>query len=114
MVNKHRGSRFDDFLREEGILEKCTETAKKRLTKNRPKIPNANFRKVLKKLTEVVMARKELAVKKRLDAIPPEIMKIAMKEFERRGKISIRFLTNTLRRTQSEACDIIAKLFFAT
>ena len=29
--NKHRGSRFDDFLAEEGILEDCTAVAVKRV-----------------------------------------------------------------------------------
>jgi len=29
--NKHRGSRFEDFLEEEGILEECTAVAVKRV-----------------------------------------------------------------------------------
>jgi len=29
--NRHRGSSFDDFLKEEGIYERCTATALKRL-----------------------------------------------------------------------------------
>ena len=31
IVNKHRGSSFDDFLKEEGIFEKCNTEAVKRV-----------------------------------------------------------------------------------
>ncbi len=31
MTNKHIGSSFDDFLEEEGLLEKCTEASIKRV-----------------------------------------------------------------------------------
>jgi hypothetical protein len=30
-TNKHLGGSFNDFLKEEGILEECTETAIKRV-----------------------------------------------------------------------------------
>ncbi len=31
MKNKHRGSNFEDFLKEEGIFEECHEEAVKRV-----------------------------------------------------------------------------------
>jgi antitoxin HicB len=31
MANKHRGSSFDDFLKEDGILEECNTAAVKRV-----------------------------------------------------------------------------------
>jgi hypothetical protein len=31
MVNKHRGSNFDDFLKEDGIFEECNTEAVKRV-----------------------------------------------------------------------------------
>lgn len=35
MKNKHIGSSFDDFLREEGILEEVKDKAKKKLSRQR-------------------------------------------------------------------------------
>jgi antitoxin HicB len=53
MKNKHRGSSFDDFLKEEGIFEECTAEAIKRVL-------SFQLEKELKKqkLTKTQLAKK--------------------------------------------------------
>ena len=37
MTNKHKGSEFDDFLKEEGIFDEVTKNVKEKMKKKLPK-----------------------------------------------------------------------------
>jgi len=64
MTNKHIGSNFDDFLKEEGLLEECSEAAVK-------KVIAFQIEQVMKKnhLSKTAMANKMKTSRASLDRL---------------------------------------------
>jgi hypothetical protein len=50
MKNKHIGSNFDDFLKEEGMLEEIKEVVKKKLKNQKNNFYHRDRRAVVKKI----------------------------------------------------------------
>ena len=79
MSNKHSGSDFDDFLREEGILAEVTETATKRVLA-------FQFAEAMKKkrLSKVTLAAKMKTSRSALDRLlDPDNRSVTLQTLER-------------------------------